>query len=288
LDRDESDDRTGYKSSRSTGSGNKEDSDEDDANGPSGCQDTMKGTNNRDTNTVGVGATYKGNTPADTTVTARTPPPIDTATARTTIPAMLTGPPITSMTNVTMTMTTTAPTANKGDIGKGNSGPGGGNLGAVGDPATTFATTHTGPTMTSTTTTTTTTAPTANESDIGKGNTNSGLGEGNLGAVGDPTTTFTTTTTTTPTPNHIAAATSTPTLTTACPTATPTGGTAAAAGDVDMELTSHHDLQGASSIVGGVLRGQAQGNVYNMADYIPTEDPFTTKPAIGNFSVFGP
>jgi hypothetical protein len=51
-------------------------------------------------------------------------------------------------------------------------------------------------------------------------------------------------------------------------------------------MTSRHDLQGASCMVGGVLRGRAQGNVYNMADPIDTEDPFA-KSVTGNFCVFG-
>ena len=50
-------------------------------------------------------------------------------------------------------------------------------------------------------------------------------------------------------------------------------------------MASRHDLQGASCTVGGVLRGRAHGNVYNMADNFETEDPFI-KPVIGIFFWF--
>ena len=77
------------------------------------------------------------------------------------------------------------------------------------------------------------------------------------------------------------------TLTRAAATpSTAVGGTATTAGTPDIDMTSHHDLQGASCVVGGVLRGRAQGNVYNMADPMDTEDPFTTS-VMGNFFVFG-
>ena len=39
-----------------------------------------------------------------------------------------------------------------------------------------------------------------------------------------------------------------------------------------MDVFSRHDLQGASSVTGGVLRGRAQGNVYNMADHMEATD----------------
>ena len=100
------------------------------------------------------------------------------------------------------------------------------------------------------------------------------------GTAGGPTTPLATATTT-PTPGGIAAA-LTPTRTTSTPTTT-VGGTATTGGDLDM--ASRHDLQGASCTVGGVLRGRAHGNVYNMADNFETEDPFI-KPVIGVFFWF--
>jgi len=79
------------------------------------------------------------------------------------------------------------------------------------------------------------------------------------------------------------AATLTPTRIAASTPTTTVGGTATTAGDLDM--TSRYDLRGASCTVGGVLRGRAQGNVYNMADPMEAEDPFI-KPIIGEFFWF--
>jgi hypothetical protein len=120
-------------------------------------------------------------------------------------------------------------------------------------------------------------APAANERDSASGidNNNSGPWGGNntTGTAGGPATPLATATTT-PT-----AAAFTPTRTTSTPTTT-VGGTATTGDDLDM--ASRHDLQGASCTVGGVLRGRARGNVYNMADNFETEDPFI-KPVIGIF-----
>jgi len=52
----------------------------------------------------------------------------------------------------------------------------------------------------------------------------------------------------------------------------------------DVESFSRHDLQGASCVTGGVLRGRAQGNVYNMADDMEIADSFT-KSVLGKFTV---
>jgi hypothetical protein len=46
------------------------------------------------------------------------------------------------------------------------------------------------------------------------------------------------------------------------------------------------DLQGASRTTGGVLRGRAKGNVYNMADAMEVDDPFI-KQAHGKLMVLG-
>ena len=115
-------------------------------------------------------------------------------------------------------------------------------------------------------------APTTNEGDSASGIDNNNSG---------PTTPLATATTT-PTATGIAAALTptTPTHTTAFTPTITVGGTATTDGDLDMALC--HDLQGASCTVGGVLHGQAHGNVYNMADNIKTEDPFI-KPIIGVF-----
>lgn len=74
--------------------------------------------------------------------------------------------------------------------------------------------------------------------------------------------------------------------TTTTPTASGTAATHTPTTDGDLDMASRHDLQGASCTVGGVLRGRAHGNVYNMADDIETEDPFI-KPIIGVFFGFG-
>jgi hypothetical protein len=55
--------------------------------------------------------------------------------------------------------------------------------------------------------------------------------------------------------------------------------------DVDMDFFSRDSLQGASSVTGGVLRGRAQGNVYNMADKIKADD-FVTKDVKGKVHIF--
>ncbi|KAF8220525.1 hypothetical protein L208DRAFT_1333241 [Tricholoma matsutake] len=44
---------------------------------------------------------------------------------------------------------------------------------------------------------------------------------------------------------------------------------------------SRHELQGASHITGGILRGRAQGNVYNIADCIEYEGDIS--PTTGEF-----
>ena len=124
-------------------------------------------------------------------------------------------------------------------------------------------------------------APAANEGDSASGiDNNNGRpwsGNNTTGTAGGPTTPLATATTT-PTASGIAAA-FTPTRTMSTPT-TRVGSTATTGDDLDM--ASRHDLQGASCMVGGVLRGQAHGNVYNMADNFETEDPFI-KPVIGFF-----
>jgi hypothetical protein len=118
-------------------------------------------------------------------------------------------------------------------------------------------------------------APAANERDSASGidNNNGGPWGGTAGGPATPLATATTTPT---------AAAFTPTRTTSTPTTT-VGGTATTGDDLDM--ASRHDLQGASCTVGGVLRGRARGNVYNMADNFETEDPFI-KPVIGIFFWF--
>ena len=131
-------------------------------------------------------------------------------------------------------------------------------------------------------------APAANEGDSASGIDNNGGpwgGNNTSGTAGGPTTPLATATTT-PTAGGIAAALTptTPTRTTAFTPTITVGGTATTDGDLDM--ASRHDLQGASCTVGGVLRGRAHGNVYNMADDIETEDPFI-KPIIGVFFGFG-
>ncbi|KAF8229151.1 hypothetical protein L208DRAFT_1288055, partial [Tricholoma matsutake] len=47
---------------------------------------------------------------------------------------------------------------------------------------------------------------------------------------------------------------------------------------------SRHELQGASRITGGILRGHAQGNVYNIADRIEYEGDIS--PTTGKVFVF--
>ena len=96
------------------------------------------------------------------------------------------------------------------------------------------------------------------------------------------------------------AATSTGTATT-MPTAAATTATAAAkltataaattattatsaVNDIDMDVFSCHDLQGASSVTGGVFCGRAQGNIYNMADKMEVMD--FAKPVTGKVNVF--
>src|SRR5882762_1186203 len=55
--------------------------------------------------------------------------------------------------------------------------------------------------------------------------------------------------------------------------------------DIDMNFFSRDSLQGASSVTRGVLHGQAQGNVYNMADKIKA-DNFVTKDVTDKVHIF--
>jgi len=48
---------------------------------------------------------------------------------------------------------------------------------------------------------------------------------------------------------------------------------------------SRVDLQGASRMTGGILRGRAQGNVYNIADAMP-DDAIFTGPVKGNVHIY--
>ena len=73
---------------------------------------------------------------------------------------------------------------------------------------------------------------------------------------------------------------------TACDTATTaTVRPTSTVDDIDMDYFSRDSLQGASSVTGGVLRGRAQGNVYNMADKIKADD-FVTKDVTGKVHIF--
>ena len=65
--------------------------------------------------------------------------------------------------------------------------------------------------------------------------------------------------------------------------ATATNSAIIATNDVNMGTFSQFELQGASSVTGGVLHGWAQGNVYNIGDDMEV-DHFFAKPATSKIS----
>ena len=134
---------------------------------------------------------------------------------------------------------------------------------AVAVPATTMGTTAT-----------TVTLPTVNEGNSGADSNGPGLGDDDISTNMPDATAAVTATLAVP-----AAAEAATTMVTAT---TPAPSDAATAVDDVETIFSRHDLQGASSVTGGVLQGRAQGNVYNMADDMEVESPFI-KPAFGKF-----